>query len=227
MSSNSKVWTAAIAAGLCGAILGAGVVWFSQQGAVAQLNVRIIKADADTQAALQKMDELQTSLTAAQETASATAAAPGTTPASPAAPTPTPTTPKKTSKSVKQFTYITKVNTSGKVPIVTADYAQMLNGTAAAAAATAHGDESPPPNDYYIVNDNTTLRKLTVQPGISVTVTTNDDGTADPTGHTIPFAKWAAYYAAPDTTNESLRQSPYWITVKNNIVTAIAEQYLP
>ena len=83
-------------------------------------------------------------------------------------------------------------------PVITADYAQMLSGDAAAAAATAHGDESPPPNDYYIVNDNKKLRKLPVRPGISVTVTTNSDGTSDPTGHAVTFARLGVELLGPD-----------------------------
>ncbi len=224
MSSNNRVWIAASAAALCGVLVGAGVVWFAQQSSVAQLTARVTRAHADTQAALQKADELQTALTAIQATNSQAAAA-SSSPA--AAAPPTPAKPKPASKALRKFSYIKKVDTSGSAPVITADYAQMLSGKAAANAAAAHGDESPPPNDYYIVNDSTLLRKLKVKTGLTVTVTTNDDGTADPTGHVITFAKWASYYAAPDADNASLRESPYWITLKDGVVTHIAEQYLP
>ena len=63
--------------------------------------------------------------------------------------------------------------------------------------------------------------------GISVNVTTNDDGTSDPNGHTVTFADWAANFAAPTAENEGVRTAPYWIRVKGGTVVKIKQQYLP
>jgi hypothetical protein len=227
MSPNSRLWLVGLGAAIAGAILGAGVVWMSTQSSVAALNVRVVKADADTQAALQRVDELAVQLHAAQGTSTTPAVSTSTTTSKTSTPTVAAKTAKPAVKTVKQFTFIKKVDQSGPAPVVTADYAQMLTGTAANKAATAHGDESPPPNDYYIVNDNHLLRKLKVKSGISVTVTTNPDGTVDPTGHIVTFANWAANYAAPTAANASLRSAPYWIWVKGDTITRIDEQYLP
>ena len=223
MSPNSKLWLIALGTAVVGAMVGAGGVWAAQQGQLASLSARVIKADSDTQAALQKADELQVALDAAPT--QSVAATPSMAPTESVAPA-TPAAEKKV-KTVKQFTYIKKVDESGPVAIITADYAQMLTGTAAANASAAHGDESPPPNDYYIVNDNKLLRKLKVKSGITVTVTTNDDGTSEPTGHNVTFANWAANYAAPTAENEDLRSAPYWIRVKGDTITKIEQQYLP
>ena len=223
MSPNSKIWLIALGTAVVGALVGAGGVWAAQQGQLTSLNARAIKADSETQAALQKADELQVALYAAPtQSAAPTSSVTPTEPVAPAKPAA-----KKKVKTVKQFTYIKKVDESGVVAIITADYAQMLTGTAAANAAADHGDESPPPNDYYIVNDNKRLRKLKVESGITVTVTTNDDGTSDPTGHIVTFANWAANYAAPTAENEDLRSAPYWIRVKGTTITKIEQQYLP
>jgi hypothetical protein len=227
--SRDNIWPIVIAA-LVGALLGGGAVWAIQGRTTAELTTRVARADADTQAALQQIAELKSAAASAQSPAN-TSSAGSTTPTEPAAPTTTTTTtstpaPAK-SITVRQFGYVSKVNVSGSRPVISVDYAIMLTGTAAAKAATAHGDESPPPNDYYIVNDNKLIRKLPVKRGIAVTVTTNDDGTDDPSGHVITFAKWAAAYATPTATNASLREAPYWLTIKNGVVTVIAEQYLP
>lgn len=221
MSPNGRLWLVALSAAVAGALLGAGVVWATQQSTVASLNARIIKADADSQAALQKVDELTADLDALQATSSTPATTSATT-------TPTPSaTKKKPIKTVKQFSFIKKIIESGSSPIVVADYAQMLTGDAAAAAAAANGDESPPPNDYYILNVNRQLRNLKVKSGISVNVATNPDGTSDPTGHFVTFANWAENFSAPTAENQAIRRAPYWIWVKGSTIVKIEQQYLP
>lgn len=221
MSVNGRLWLVALTAALAGALLGAGAVWASQQSTLASLEARLIRAGAETDAALDKAQELATELEdiqATPSTASTTGSEPEATPE---------TSTKKPSKAVKQFTYIGTIDMSGADPVIVADYAQMLTGDAAAAAATAAGDESPPPNDYYIVNANKQLRDLDVQSGISVKVATNPDGTSDPDGHTVAFADWAAEFSAPTDENAALREAPYWIWVKNGTVVKIEQQYLP
>jgi flagellar basal body-associated protein FliL len=219
--SRNNTWWIALVAAIAGLLIGAVGVWAVQSSKTADLASRLVKADANTRAALQQVDELKAAQSAAQPTTTvvATATVETTAPAQAA--------PAKKTVTVKQFAFVKKVSTSGSHPVITVDYALMLTGKAAAKAATAHGDESPPPNDYYIVNDNKMLRKLPVKSGITVTATTNSDGTADSTGHKITFAKWAAVYAAPNSTNEAQRSAPYWLIIKNGVVTSISEQYLP
>ena len=220
--SRTNVWLIAVAAALAGALVAGGAVWALQSPKTADLNARIAAVEAQKEAALQEAANALQQVDQLKVRQSTT-----TTPTiTPPTETTTTTTTKKTVV-VKQFTFVKNIAETGSRPVITADYAQMLTGAAAAKAATAHGDESPPPNDYYIVNDNKLLRKLQVTPDISVTVTTNDDGTSDPTGHIITFAKWAAAYSAPDATNASLRDAPYWITLKNGVVTKISQVYLP
>lgn len=105
------------------------------------------------------------------------------------------------------------------------DYVLWLTGAEANAAATAHGDESPPPNDYYVVNDNPRIREFPIQPGIPVTVVTNDDGTSDADGHTITLAQWVSALSGPNA--GAFKSTIYWITITNGTVTAIEAQYVP
>lgn len=68
----------------------------------------------------------------------------------------------------KDFGYFTAVQ-SAKAPVrLSFDRALFLTGEAANKAAAEHGDESPVPNDYYVVNDNTTLRTLTLHKDVRV-----------------------------------------------------------
>ncbi len=69
MSANGRLWLIAVSAAVVGALIGAGAVWATQQSATAALNARLIRADAETQAALQKSDELAAELEALKATA--------------------------------------------------------------------------------------------------------------------------------------------------------------
>jgi flagellar basal body-associated protein FliL len=120
---------------------------------------------------------------------------------------------------------VVSVRTAGGVHYLTLDYIQFLTGSAAAAAATAHGDESPPPNDYYIVNDNPRLREFPIQAGIPVEVVSNDDGTVDPDGHTMGLNDWVARISG--TLSDYYTYSFYWVTVTDNVIVGLEQQYLP
>lgn len=109
--------------------------------------------------------------------------------------------------------------------VLTIDYVLFLSGPEANAAATAHGDESPPPNDYYVVNDNPKLREFPIQPGVPVTVVSNDDGTSDAEGHTITLAQWVAALSGPAA--DVYKASIYWVTITDGTITAIEAQYVP
>lgn len=220
MSPNGKLWTAAIAAGVIGAVIGAGVVWAIGQrtpdtSAADSARLVAIKAelgrkDEQIEALTEKYNSLVASVPVEPPTATATASI---------------TTP-PTAKSTRQFTFV-KSATAGSKPTVSADFAEWLTGSTANAAATAHGDESPPPNDYYIVNDDKQLRTLPVKAGLMVKLTARDDGTSEPEGYTVPFAAWASYYASPVDDNRGIIDGPYWFTITDGVVTAIEEQYTP
>ncbi len=120
---------------------------------------------------------------------------------------------------------ITNVRPASGTYYLSIDYVQFLTGGIAADAAAARGDESPPPNDYYIINDNPLIREFPIQPGISVRVATNDDGTSNPPGRTMTLAAWTAAMSGPQ--RDAFRAGVYWITLTDGTVTAIEQQYLP
>lgn len=220
MSSTTKLVLAAVIAGVVGVALGAGVVYYNQNAKIAALEAQMAASKAQLEnsdqalaESIAKVEELNAQLASA--TVEATEAAP--------------VAPKPSSAPIKQFTFIKDItNTSGKTTI-SADYAQMLTGDAAAKAAKANGDESPPPNDYYIVNANKKVRVLPVKAGIQVTLTSKDDGTVDTNGYKVSLGQyqdWMSGMGGRDFEN-ILKAVPYYITIKNGVVIAIEEVFLP
>lgn len=141
---------------------------------------------------------------------------------------PTKTPEAEPTKAERNFAFIREVKTSGGGYSLVADYAQFLTGDAAAKAAAAAGEESPPPNDFFIVNQNERLRTLPVAANARVSIVTADsqwDGTDGPRSWRI--AKFAAEWRNTAATGYRLKDVPYWVTVKNGVVTKIEEQYLP
>jgi hypothetical protein len=78
--------------------------------------------------------------------------------------------------------------------------------------------------DNYTINDNPRLRRLPVTSGVPVTVLRTMDSGIDP--HPIAFADLPGYV---DDINSSghLGGSMFWLTVRNDTVVAIEEQYSP
>ena len=106
---------------------------------------------------------------------------------------------------------------------ITFDLIQFYFGDDASREAAKDGKESPPPNDYYIRNVNPALRTLPVRADATITVNT-----------------LAAGYTGSATKNVGVQlyrleimldargySPPFWITVRSDQVTGIAEQYLP
>ncbi len=216
MSPRAKFWTSVAVAGVVGALIGGGAVWATQRQQTpapapvdsGQLNEMRVLID--------QKDVLIAELTEKYNAAVADSSVPATTVPDSAV-----------STAARQFAFVKDVTENGSTYTVVADYAQFLTGAEAAASAAAHGDESPPPNDYYIANDNKKLRTLPVKSGIKVTLTALDDGTSDPEGYKVSLEKWAGYYAAPTADTGSITNGPYWLTITDGVVTAIAEQYTP
>jgi tRNA A-37 threonylcarbamoyl transferase component Bud32 len=110
------------------------------------------------------------------------------------------------------------------------DLACFYTGEEANRQAAAAGDEVPVPNDVYIVNRNTTIRNLTVDPSAKL-VLIDWNRCCDPR----PGADLDAFASALG--NEDFVQiggrsyagslSPYWVTIEEGIVTRIEEQFLP
>lgn len=216
MTPNAKFWTAVVAAGLSGALVGGGIIWATQHKAPEPVAGNTDQLVA-MKALVKQKDTLIEILT---EKYNAAVASSSVTPSDTASVPPVGTI-------VRQFTFVKNVTASGGKTSVAADYAQFLTGKAAADSATAHGDESPPPNDYYIANDNKKLRTIPVKPGISVKLTARDDGTSEPNGYKVSLAKWASYYASPTDNTGGITGGPYWFTITDGVVTAIEEQYTP
>jgi hypothetical protein len=105
---------------------------------------------------------------------------------------------------------------------VTIDVVQFFTGTAAATAAQEDGAaEIPPPNDYWVRNKNTLLRTLSLAPDARITVNTL---AAEETGNSrkdvvISLETLASY--------GDLTGRLFWVTVAGNVLTVVAEQYLP
>jgi len=106
--------------------------------------------------------------------------------------------------------------------MVTFDVVQFFTGKAAASAAAAdHAAEVPPPNDYWIRNSSRALRTLYVSSTAPITV--NVLG-ADITGNAtknlpVSLSRLAGF--------PGLSNGLFWLTSEHQVVTRIAEQYLP
>jgi hypothetical protein len=107
------------------------------------------------------------------------------------------------------------------------DLIQFLTGDEATAAYVEDHPDDPggPPNDYYIVNDNPRLRRLPVAENVEVTVLDWEDGFQP---QVIAFADLPAQLAAdlvPD--DDRIWPNPFWLTVNDDTIIAIEEQYIP
>src|SRR5262249_17373983 len=114
--------------------------------------------------------------------------------------------------------YLTKVNAGDRQ--LTFDVIQFLTGDEAIKAAKEDGVDGPP-NDYYIRNVNPALRTLPVSSDATITVNTLEaENTGDSTKDvTVTLEKLGSY--------QRLSGVPFWLTVKDGVITAIAEQFVP
>jgi hypothetical protein len=101
------------------------------------------------------------------------------------------------------------------------DLACWFTGDAATMASAEDGEESPPPNDYYVRNTNPALRKVTIAADAQVVWLPN---VGDPASAlTIAYSDWLA---ERDIRGVELQPS-VWITITDDEVVAIEEQYVP
>jgi hypothetical protein len=106
--------------------------------------------------------------------------------------------------------------------LVTFDVVQLFLGKAAAtAAAQDHAPEVPPPNDVWIRNVSHRLRTLPVAAAAPITVNVlSAPITGDSTKNLpVTLARLGRF--------KDLEMGVFWLTVRRDVVTGIAEQYLP
>jgi hypothetical protein len=121
--------------------------------------------------------------------------------------------------------YLTGIDVAGRS--LEFDLIQFLTGDEAIAAYDeAHPDDpGGPPNDYFIINDNPRLRRLPVADDVVVTVLDWDGGFQP---FVVAFADLPAELAGrPILDTGRLGGNPFWLTVDDDTVTAIEEQYTP
>jgi hypothetical protein len=110
------------------------------------------------------------------------------------------------------------------------DLACFYTGEEANEQAAQRGDEVPVPNDVYIVNDNTTIRDVPVDPSTGLLLIDWNECC-----ETSPGAELAAFASAigeTDLVEIGGRRyagglSPYWVTIENGQAVLIEEQFLP
>lgn len=112
---------------------------------------------------------------------------------------------------------------------VTVDVIQFLTGQEAVDAYRAEfpDDPSGPPNDYWIVNANQRLRTMSVSADVSVRlVRLAEDGDADLDAGT--WEELPEYLAGSQAPGDGrLSWNPFWLEVRDGLVTGIVEQYTP
>jgi hypothetical protein len=170
-----------------------------------------------------------------EQAAPEAAASPKTGPAPVAAPAaaPAPSTPPPVPEPVladgRHPAFLTDIDVSGGT--LQFDLVQFLTGEAAQAYVEDEyeedGGEGEPPEfeyDFLIVNENSRLRTLPVDPGVEITVLRTPASAADP--HPIAFADLRAYLdEIPYGTADHLGSNVFWLTVRDGRVVAMEEQF--
>ena len=125
--------------------------------------------------------------------------------------------PKLRFRNGRQFGYIRSVDLHGSSRSIVFDEAQLLDGEAANGAAAAHGDEVPVSNDVYIVNDDHTVRTLTIADDAQFLLL--GPGYACCEGHPTDRDQL--------TNKRVARAWGYWVTLRDGKVVEIEEQWHP
>jgi hypothetical protein len=131
----------------------------------------------------------------------------------------------------RHFGYVRSVDTSSEPATIEFDVAEFLTGEAANDAAVDDGaieEGEGVPNDYYVRNDDESVEILTVSPDVTVTRVRCPAGCEE--GAAGDFDGFAASFGDEDASfADEYRgaHSQYWVTVEDDEVAVIDEQYLP
>lgn len=112
------------------------------------------------------------------------------------------------------------------------DSAEWLVGDAANEAAAEDGvvePGEPVANDYYIRNGDPTGTPVAVaEDAVIVTVTVaGGSPTGIPAPNCTPWNKFASILRNPSPEERSVGRSPYWLTLRDDVIVRVVEQYLP
>jgi hypothetical protein len=139
--------------------------------------------------------------------------------------------PKPVLEDGRHAAFLTELDVAGST--VEFDVVQFLRGQDAERAyAERHpGEPSGVDNDYLLLNDSPRLRRLPVMPGAMVTVVFDPAARGAPGGgccgpNPIALADLPAYLG-PEEEDGHLGYSLFWLTVHDDTVVAIEEQFLP
>ena len=120
----------------------------------------------------------------------------------------------------RNYVLVTAVDLSART--LTVDLAEFYTGDEAIAEATKDGtlDESCEcvPNDVYTRNNNPKLRAVSVDPSASITVLASLNATDQVPGDLNDLANAVSTYSGP---------TPFFIDVKNGIVTSCEQIFFP
>jgi len=191
------------------------LAFFAQQRRIEQLTAQMSSQSAQLETLTEKYDAQAAQAETQDATATPTS---NTTPdagasAGTAQPKPEPTT-------SRQFAFVRKATQKGDKLSLVVDFAQYLTGSAAEKAAGEAGDETPPPNDYYISNANPKLRTFGVAKDARFVM-----AGADPVDTETLTAD--EFYKAIKHNTDGAKDSPYWFTITNGVITAGEEQWTP
>ena len=125
----------------------------------------------------------------------------------------------------RHFVRVLVVGDDQDPPRLIVDLQQWFTDQEAVAAALEDGVHPSEAgiNGYYIRNENPRWRIVEVDPAAPVALTTYPHGQIDDPG-IVDLPRFASLFTA---SGEYLRYSPYWLTVRDGIVTRIEEQFLP
>jgi hypothetical protein len=123
--------------------------------------------------------------------------------------------------------FLETIGATQKPPKLVIDVVQFFTGPAADAAAKEDGalppGEEHVPNDIYLRNETDRWRMLPIDPGTTVSLSSYPFGQIDGP-LVVPLGRFAKIF---ENGKGAVRYNPYWITVRDGIVIAIDEQYVP
>lgn len=131
---------------------------------------------------------------------------------------------------VKQCGYIKRLYEKGGKNFLDLDYVEFLTGEAANQAAREDGKIEPGetvPNDCYVRNRSSKIRTFEIGDKVEVLVKEYHFEGETLKNRLLNFATFKTMFKTNDPSNQYIADSLYWITLHDNVVTEIEEQYVP